>query len=518
MLSIQKRVYDILASVKNSQGQIGKAFRDELKELSAEYNNENPDVKLAKGKWDTLLKECGEESVLKFRDAIGMEESEAKRRFLQRQGLCIPMLSPNCDGYALENYYSQISELTASYIANDRKGPVDVCKDLDGGLYDHYSVMMEHDNNPDNLFDKILKRIVWANVIGDAENLRISRNNIATDVVKVVKDIIGDDKWTDSKEQLYFHHLRENISEAKPFDLHEIDNVVYQSLAAFLLKGDDFDELVQYLENNAMPIYRYALALWGATVGYVRISRTITNALTQEQLEKLFKDAYSLLEDRGFAGCLCKADNNIALGYDYVPSGELPATNDNKQKMKEMFLKTQPKKGKDRLLSSLLDACNKVDEKDWDAYCKKVLNLLREQPEWVTGKGKPNASYTKLKAQLGEGDRKVENRAPTQTKQQEFRFDANETGHCEPNKNILDGAWIEICKQYVSDDKSKFADNARWFINGHRQGGCYENDMYSPNSEIIEHFASYLNGKIRNGYFRGDVTKIIQYLKENYAY
>ena len=411
MLRIQKRVYNILASVKNNQGQIVNAFRDELSKLSTEYDIENPDVRLAKDKWRKLVEKygtgIGEKGLLEFCNEIGVDEGEAKRGFIKKQGLCIPKLSSNFDGYALENYYSEICVHTASHIANDSKCQchVDICKDLDGGLHDRYRVMMDNDGDADNLFNSILNRIVWASVIDDAETLRINRNDIATDVVNIVKGIIGYDQWTGSKEQQYFHHLRQNISNAEPFDLHEIDNIVYQSLAAFLLKGDDFDELVQYLENNAMPIYKYALALWGATVGYVRISRTITDALTQEQLEKLLKDTCRLLEGRDFDGNLCKTNNNVASEYDSVPSGKSRTENGCREsfahRMVTTFYKIATPKEKKACSLSLIKACNEVLEENWNDYCAKVLDLLRRQPEWVKrNRREPKAVYDKLKKQL----------------------------------------------------------------------------------------------------------------------
>ncbi len=56
-----------------------------------------------------------------------------------------------------------------------------------------------------------------------------------------------------------------------------------QNLAAFVLKGEDFEELKDYLEANAVEDCRYAFALWGALTGYVSISRKVLNVFSVDK-------------------------------------------------------------------------------------------------------------------------------------------------------------------------------------------------------------------------------------------
>lgn len=74
----------------------------------------------------------------------------------------------------------------------------------------------------------------------------------------------------------------------------DIDNPVLQSVAAFILKGEDYDSLKSYLETNAVTQYQYALALWGGLVGYVSIPRTIFDGLSRDIVVSIYSQVEKL--------------------------------------------------------------------------------------------------------------------------------------------------------------------------------------------------------------------------------
>lgn len=73
--------------------------------------------------------------------------------------------------------------------------------------------------------------------------------------------------------------LRQNIKSFTPLDVTKQDNPILKALAAFILKGEDFDAIVQFCEDNSYSDYSYSLALWGATIGYVKIPKPIVASI-----------------------------------------------------------------------------------------------------------------------------------------------------------------------------------------------------------------------------------------------
>lgn len=86
-------------------------------------------------------------------------------------------------------------------------------------------------------------------------------------------------QWQGSPAQQFMNDLRQNIKSFTPLDVKKQDNPILKALAAFILKGEDFDAIVQFCEDNSYSDYSYALALWGATIGYVKIPKPIVASI-----------------------------------------------------------------------------------------------------------------------------------------------------------------------------------------------------------------------------------------------
>ena len=101
------------------------------------------------------------------------------------------------------------------------------------------TVMLSTENEESDLFNKILYRIIWDNLIPSLEEIRINRKDVAINVVKTLKTIIEDRgiQWQDSEVQAYFDRMRKNISKYEPFELTDISDSVLQSVAAFCSQG-----------------------------------------------------------------------------------------------------------------------------------------------------------------------------------------------------------------------------------------------------------------------------------------
>ena len=251
--------------------------------------------------------------------------------------------------------------------------------------------MLNSADNLSSLYNEILNRIIWSDKVKSTDELRVNRSELAERIVKSLVELFNDKKWEwkGSEYQLYFHHLRESIQNFTPFNLCEIDNIVYQSLAAFILKGDDFDSLMVYMEANAISDYQYALGLWGSTLGYVQMpKRIIDKNIRKKSFEVFYKDMYSLLFRKQYKGMLEKT-------YTEQLKNESCYLLNNSKKSELMNFANEEIKGKDK--KALIDSLSQILKRyDRDIEYDQILNDLLKEKEWVKKDKTPKTAWEKI--------------------------------------------------------------------------------------------------------------------------
>ncbi len=323
LIAVQRRIYDIISSITNNGGYINSDFERELKDLDDKYNNNDPNWTTCKEEWRKEIEGRG----FNFKDLNDfLKDSghgeDVMRGILEKKGLSIRRTLKSVMRCGTPDWISYSEELQKSLnrilleVYRDRgknfslKGIIDVNPDFS------MAMMENNDDEDDVLFNKILSNIIWQDVLNSTENLRRARLDIATEVTRRIKTIIEDSgrRWEDSKERIYFNALRKNIKEYTEFNVRDIDSVVYQSIAAFILKGEDYTNLIDYIEQNSISKYQYALAMWGSVVGYVQIPRGVFNSTKNRTVfEKIYKDIYELLYRKSMSGELAVAKNVLVL-------------------------------------------------------------------------------------------------------------------------------------------------------------------------------------------------------------
>jgi hypothetical protein len=104
---------------------------------------------------------------------------------------------------------------------------------------------------------------------------------LALKIGVILKDYYSD--WNNSEERNYINSLLDNIENYKPFNLKSHPSILLQSIALFILKGDEPEKLVQSLSKNKISDYRIALGLWGSIFGFSALPKTLTNILFQKE-------------------------------------------------------------------------------------------------------------------------------------------------------------------------------------------------------------------------------------------
>lgn len=280
LLKIQKRIYDIVATLKNNGGFGNSSFYQELKQLDTDFRKFDPSMRRCKEMWDNTITELAIPSdalnkLLKLYD----EENVLKTNFMKKNGLR-SYVSLSQYGYDnIEAYRDSLKSYTSHIVKEDQIKQVSEFNvantfDLDPT---YETCMLTKDSQETMLFNKFIDTILWHGTAPTSDTLRTDRFNIATQITISAKNIWEslNWQWQGSPAQQFMNDLRQNIKSFTPLDVKKQDNPILKALAAFILKGEDFDAIVQFCEDNSYSDYSYSLALWGATIGYVKIPKPI---------------------------------------------------------------------------------------------------------------------------------------------------------------------------------------------------------------------------------------------------
>ena len=102
------------------------------------------------------------------------------------------------------------------------------------------------------------------------------RTELTDTLTSVAKNILGPD-WELSSIRTYMNLLRRHVR-GEEFN-QEWDNGVLSSLAAVILKGDDWEVLLDFMKRKGMTDYRLAYAFYGVLNGFANLTRDFTDLL-----------------------------------------------------------------------------------------------------------------------------------------------------------------------------------------------------------------------------------------------
>lgn len=148
-----------------------------------------------------------------------------------------------------------------------------------------------------NLITNIIEGLDWFNI----ENLRLHRLDFASELTRMARDqmIEFGQTWEGSTVRTFLNDLRQHIASGGPFDITKAPDITLKSLAVFVLKGDDYEEMLRYMENNAQIDYRFVLGLWGVCVGYADLPKTLIQRmkLESQELSRIYLSATHYLAE-----------------------------------------------------------------------------------------------------------------------------------------------------------------------------------------------------------------------------
>ena len=352
------------------------------------------------------------------------------------------------------------------------------------------------------------------------------KEGLSDEITKSAKNVIGSD-WENSPVRTYLNQLRRHVR-GEEFN-QSWDNGVLSSISAVLIKGDEWEQLLNFMQSKGMYDYRIAFALYGVLNGFANMTRDFTDLLLTTEssyLSKVYREMYGQLLDKSIPEII---NTSSTIETKKLEKGTLEEgmrtvvlQNPEEKALKDwqsgirVFAASVIKRDKQKLLSSLEDAfAQNGDNQDYFAF----ITMLDNFEGWKPGKNGPSTAWTRLQKhyvpdynqRIGKPAKKQsQNTKPTQQEKglfdgfvdglqnvaqtviNAFTSDEDKTNKedlkqessspekakqaaSRVGKSILeDKAWIYECSTLISNSRAnrQFIEDMEWFVGNH-------NDTYN---------------------------------------
>jgi hypothetical protein len=393
----------------------------------------------------------------------------------------------------------------------------------------------------DNLMANLF--VCWVNNVLCSKSFNGKINSIkeelSDEITKSAKNVIGSD-WENSPVRTYLNQLRRHVR-GEEFN-QSWDNGVLSSISAVLIKGDDWEQLLNFMQSKGMYDYRIAFALYGVLNGFANMTRDFTDLLLTTEssyLSKVYREMYGQLLDKSIPETINTSStietNKLEKGTLEGGMRTIDRQNPEKKALEDWkngiraSAASVIKRDKQKLLSSLEDAfAQNGDNQDYFAF----ITMLANFEGWKPGKNSPATAWKRLQEhyvpdynqRIGKPAKKQsQNKKPTQQEKSffddldrlqnidkkvinEFTGDKYKTSTedikqessspqktkqavSRVGKSILeDKDWIYECSTLISDSRAnrQFIEDMEWFVENH-------NDTYNDKKKgkVPGHYAGY---------------------------
>lgn len=262
---------------------------------------------------------------------------------------------------------------------------------------------------PKTIEDKLMANlfVCWVNEVLCAKSFNGKINSIrellSDEITKSAKNVIGSD-WENSPIRTYLNQLRRHVR-GEEFN-QSWDNGVLSSMSAVLIKGDEWELLLNFMQSKGMYDYRIAFALYGVLNGFANMTRDFTDLLLTTEssyLSKVYREMYGQLLEKSIP-----KTTNISSTIETKKTEKaifeketqtIIVQNPEGKKLKDwqteirVFAASVIKKNKQKLLDSLEEAFTQNgDNQDYFVFITKLGNF----EGWKPGKNGPSKAWTRL--------------------------------------------------------------------------------------------------------------------------
>ena len=344
--------------------------------------------------------------------------------------------------------------------------------------------------------------ITWINetLTKDEYNGKIStfREALSDDITRKAKDIIGSDSWKGSRAEVTLNALRRHVR-GEGFQ-HNWGNDVLSSIAAVVVRGEDWQKLLEYMQSKEMTEYQIAFSMYGTLNGFANLLRDFTDVLFSQ------KSSYIVAVYKEFYGQLFFRD--IISINDDIPStnaNEIPALDED---MPKEYNSAQSQIDQDfgNFMIELTGKCSgaKKDEPLYKSFyikhCGATIGFVEDVKkctDFNNGKGVQkgvikylNKLVKPLKT-VKPSSRMVDNTASL------FPSSETSTGNFLSDFDFLVNN-TQFSYLMNSADPREWKDDLKWFIDAHEPSHKdyrYYNDKGTDNNTLISQFIRFKKSK-----------------------
>ncbi|MDH6313908.1 hypothetical protein M2137_002699 [Parabacteroides sp. PFB2-10] len=516
LLGIQKHIYNLVSSIISNKDGNNELFKIKIEALDKEYDKIDPHKRKLKELWEEmLLKFSSENDKNEFNNILRNLNVayQAKMNFASQHNIPIrrhtylsTVISSNWIDYRDElcNYTKKIIDEGKNLSCE-----LDLINNI--LIQDDYSTVSIQGENTE-MYNSIMAQFFFDRAI-TIEDLRLRIRDITKEIVSEIKSIIEirGGIWDESinNETKYLKDLQRNMIKNEPFNLQTAPDVCLLSIAAFLLKGDDYEDLMRYLEENGVSDYKYVLGLWGAACGYVDMPKTIFNQVLKNKnvFCEAFKSIYYLLLKEKLNGGFPEIDITLETGRKQEEKGgdvfspKVKKSTKNKEKKVAGIKEEDPE---EKCIREKLKQA-KITEKQIDSVIDAWKNnhfLINEKLFSII----PNQRKTtieKIKTVLLPNQQKI-------PLQQEPTLDFSSLPEKEfyLDENVL--SFLEV----PSNKKKEVKEEIDWIQKVHKDGGykiktgSWKSLTDHSNKEVIKHFENNSKGRIEPNLLNQIVVKL----------
>lgn len=334
-----------------------------------------------------------------------------------------------------------------------------------------------------------------------------SKMELADMVTDSTIDFMGNN-WKESFERVFLNKLRKHIA-GEAFDV-EWDNGALCSMAAVVLRGDEWDTLLSFMQRKGMYDYRLAFALYGALTGYANMTRDFVDML---------------FEDKNYGFQVYKEFYGQLLGKDLAPAPNVTPTPIEVRIPEDKDTQAIPKPEKDIGITVPIQVPIKNNE------VFRIVDAIRNHPDFkekyeknikkIEEEGLTNwddiEKIDKWKTFIGKvrPDKQIAKRA---TKKQEETIYTQGTLFAENRDNLFfcdATAWDKIKDLVPKETQSRLKDDLEWYQRELNKGisKYYPKVRRDSNKETIAIFVRLKDGKSgkqKADYFTEELREIIK--------
>ena len=377
---------------------------------------------------------------------------------------------------------------------------------------------------------------------------------LADDLTQAAISCMGEE-WKDSEIRTYLNQLRKHVRGGE--FTQPWMNSLLSSLTAVITKGDDWEQLLHFLQSKELTDYRLAFSLYGILNGYANLTRDFTDILYKNESEyvaEVYKEFYGQLHRITISSIASENTTKsvpiLQTGIQNKSNSSLPnlagETLQNTRTITDViwdYYKSSAFKGcrkKTDLEKGLRICFEKLgDNFTFQAFVTELCTLedygwSKNNKAWKLMQSNFCPDFKVSSARKKKSDKKVEE-TPSPSLFDSFKEEVRDFVHSmgissdaectnkdhsnhkdDVNKVIKsrkdsllleDSRWITECETFIDDSEAKkqFLTDIKWFIGNHHEvyhdkkkgnlPGVYK-DRDKSNGETIIRLHKYLEKKL----------------------